>query len=68
MKKQLLTLLSCLLLLNLSGCVAVAVVDAAVGVTTTVVEGTVDVVDAVTPDVFSDDEDDNEDEDEDEDE
>ncbi|BDX05655.1 NF038104 family lipoprotein [Planctobacterium marinum] len=48
--------------INLTGCVAVAVVDAAVGVTTTVVEGTVDVVDAVTPDVFSDDDDeDNED-------
>lgn len=53
--------------INLSGCVAVAVVDAAVGITTTVVEGTVDVVDAVTPDVFSDDDDeDNDEEDEEE--
>lgn len=43
----------------LSGCVAVAVVDAAVSVTTTVVGGAVDVVDAVTPDIFSDDDDEN---------
>ncbi len=40
-------------LLNLlSGCV---VVTTAVGVTTTVVGGAIDVVDAVTPDVFDDD-------------
>lgn len=48
----------------LSGCVAVTVVSAAVGVTTAVVGGAIDVVDAVTPDIL--DEDDNEDDDEEE--
>ena len=58
-------LVVCLLALSwLSGCVAVAVVGTAVGVTTTVVGGAVDVVDAVTPDIISDDEDEDEDEDE----
>jgi len=47
------------LFVSLSGCVAVTVVSAAVGVTTTVVGGAIDVVDAVTPDII-DDEDDNE--------
>jgi len=51
------------LLLSLSGCVAVSVVSAAVGATTTVVGGAIDVVDAVTPDIL-DDEDDEDDEDE----
>ena len=55
MKNYLKILFAFILIFPLSGCVAVAVVDAAVSVTTTVVEGTVDVVDAVTPDVFSDD-------------
>lgn len=43
---------------SLSGCVAVSVVSAAVGVTTTVVGGAIDVVDAVTPDIIDDDEND----------
>lgn len=66
MNKYLLSFLLLITMSNLSGCVAVAVVDAAVGVTTTVVEGTVDVVDAVTPDVFSDDDDDDNEDEEDE--
>ena len=45
-------------LFSLSGCIAVSVVSAAVGVTTTIVGGAVDVVDAVTPDIFDDDDDD----------
>jgi hypothetical protein len=50
------------LLLTLSGCVAVSVVSAAVGATTTVVGGAIDVVDAVTPDILDDeDNEDNED-------
>lgn len=52
--------------ISLSGCIAVTVVDAAVGVTTSVVGGAVDVVDAVTPDIISDDDDDNEDDGDDE--
>ena len=44
-----------LVLFSLSGCIAVSVVSAAVGVTTTIVGGAVDVVDAVTPDIFDDD-------------
>ncbi|XOV81180.1 MAG: NF038104 family lipoprotein [Aestuariibacter sp.] len=52
------------LTLPLSGCVAVSVVSTAVGATVAVVEGTVEVVDAVTPDVFSDDEDDDNEEEE----
>ena len=57
----------------LSGCVVVTVVETAVDVTTAVVGGAVDVVDAITPDIISDDDDDdddedNDDEDEDEDE
>ena len=44
-----------LVLFNLSGCIAVSVVSAAVGVTTTIVGGAIDVVDAVTPDIFDDD-------------
>jgi hypothetical protein len=42
-------------LFSFSGCIAVSVVSAAVGVTTTIVGGAVDVVDAVTPDIFDDD-------------
>jgi hypothetical protein len=42
-------------LFSLSGCIAVSVVSAAVGVTTTIIGGAVDVVDAVTPDIFDDD-------------
>jgi hypothetical protein len=45
-------------LFSLSGCIAVSVVSAAVGVTTTIVGGAVDVVDAVTPDIFDDDDND----------
>ncbi|GAA5213770.1 hypothetical protein GCM10025776_03700 [Corallincola platygyrae] len=44
-----------LMLSQLSGCVAAAVVGTAVGVTTTVVGGAVDVADAVTPDITDDD-------------
>lgn len=51
-------------LFNLSGCIAVSVVSAAVGVTTTIVGGAVDVVDAVTPDIFDDDDNDKQAEDE----
>jgi hypothetical protein len=45
-------------LVSLSGCVAVSVVSAAVGATTAVVGGAIDVVDAVTPDIIDDDEND----------
>lgn len=41
-------------LFSLSGCIAVSVVSAAVGVTTTVVGGAIDVVDIVTPDIIDD--------------
>jgi hypothetical protein len=54
-----------LVLFNLSGCIAVSVVSAAVGVTTTIVGGAVDVVDAVTPDIFDDDDEQAEDEEDD---
>jgi hypothetical protein len=43
---------------SLSGCIAVTVVSTAVGVTTTVIGGAIDVVDAVTPDIMDDDDDD----------
>jgi hypothetical protein len=43
---------------NLSGCVIATVASVAVGVTTTVVGGAIDVVDAVTPDIIDDDDDD----------
>jgi hypothetical protein len=52
-----------LVLFSLSGCIAVSVVSAAVGVTTTIVGGAVDVVDAVTPDIFDDDDEQAEDDD-----
>jgi hypothetical protein len=42
---------------SLSGCIAVSAVSAVVDVTTTVVGGAIDVVDAVTPDIIDDDED-----------
>jgi len=42
-------------LVGLSGCIAATVVSTAVGVTTTVVGGAIDVVDAVTPDIVDDD-------------
>lgn len=42
---------------NLSGCVIATVASVAVGVTTTVVGGAIDVVDAVTPDIMDDDDD-----------
>ncbi len=42
----------------LCGCIAVSVVSTAVGVTTAVVGGAIDVVDAVTPDIIDDDDDD----------
>lgn len=50
-------------LIGVSGCVAVSVVSATVGVATTVVGGAIDVVDAVTPDILDDDDDDEDDED-----
>jgi hypothetical protein len=43
------------ILFSLSGCIAVTVVSAAVGVTTTVVGGAIDVVDTITPDIMDDD-------------
>lgn len=43
-------------LFSLSGCIAASVLSAAVDVTTTVVGGAIDVVDAVTPDIIDDDE------------
>jgi hypothetical protein len=39
-------------LISFSGCIAVSVVSAAVGITTTIVGGAIDVVDTVTPDIF----------------
>lgn len=43
---------------NLSGCVIATVASVAVGVTTTVVGGAIEVVDAVTPDIMDDDDED----------
>ena len=43
-------------LFSLSGCIAATVVSAAVGVTTTIVGGAIDVIDTVTPDIFDDNE------------
>lgn len=63
-KKPVSIMLMLAVVLQLSGCVAVSVVSTAVGATVAVVEGTVEVVDAVTPDIFSDDEDDDNEEDE----
>ncbi len=40
---------------SLSGCIAITAVSTAVGVTTTVIGGAIDVVDAVTPDIMDDD-------------
>lgn len=54
------TPLVCILLfvnVNLSGCVVASVASAAVSVTTSVVGGAIDVVDAVTPDIIDDDDD-----------
>lgn len=45
------------LVFSLSGCIAVTAVSAAVEVTTTVIGGTIDVVDTVTPDIMDDDDD-----------
>jgi hypothetical protein len=42
-------------LFSLSGCIAASVISTAVGVTTTVVGGTIDVVDTITPDIIDDD-------------
>ena len=42
-------------LFSLSGCVAATVVSTAVGVTTAVVGGAIDVADTVTPDIIDDD-------------
>lgn len=55
-------------LIGISGCVAVSVVSATVGVATTVVGGAVDVVDAVTPDIMDDDDEEEEEENEEKDE
>ncbi|HBY87931.1 MAG TPA: hypothetical protein DEO86_18920 [Colwellia sp.] len=49
--------------INLSGCIAATVLSAAVDVTTTVVGGTIDVVDTVTPDIIDDDDEQAEDDD-----
>lgn len=51
-------LLVLFLTMMLSGCIAYTVIETAVYATTTVVGGAVGVVDAVTPDVFSDEDDD----------
>lgn len=53
--------------MTLSGCIAYTVVETAVDATTTVVGGAIGVVDAVTPDVFSDDDDDDNEENDDDD-
>ena len=59
--KSVIQIIFCVFALQiLSGCVAIAVVDTAIDATTTVVGGAIDVVDAVTPDIISDDDDDNE--------
>ena len=42
-------------LISLSGCIAATVLSTAVGVTTTVVGGAIDVIDLVTPDIIDDD-------------
>ncbi|AZQ83791.1 hypothetical protein EKO29_06960 [Colwellia sp. Arc7-635] len=64
MKQMLQGLLLLSVAFSLSGCIAVTVVSTAVEVTTSVVGGAIDVVDAVTPDIIDDDdeqpEDDNE--------
>ena len=49
---------------NLAGCVVATVASVAVGVTTTVVGGAIDVVDAVTPDIIDDDDDDDDEDEE----
>lgn len=49
---HLMTLFFLLIAISISGCM---VVTTAVGVTTTVVGGAIDVVDAVTPDIIDDD-------------
>ena len=41
--------------ISLSGCIAATVLSTAVGVTTTVVGGAIDVIDVVTPDIIDDD-------------
>lgn len=63
MKKIVQVFLLLYLAFSLSGCVAVTVVSAAVGATTTVVGGAIDVVDAVTPDIMDDDDDDEDEDD-----
>ena len=50
---------------SLSGCIAATGVSAAVGVTTTVVGGAIDVIDTVTPDIINDDDEDEQAEDDD---
>lgn len=62
MKKYISIIATIVMVLHLSGCVAVSVVSTAVGATVAVVEGAVEVVDAVTPDIFSDDDDDDDNE------
>lgn len=56
LKKTVQSLLFLCVLLGLSGCIAATVISTAVGVTTTVVGGAVDVVDTVTPDIIDDEE------------
>ena len=57
MKKIAQSFLLLYLAFSLSGCIAVSVVSTAVGVTTTVIGGAIDVVDTVTPDIMDDDDD-----------
>ncbi len=57
MKKIAQSFLLLYLVFSLSGCIAVSVVSTAVGVTTTVIGGAIDVVDTVTPDIMDDDDD-----------
>lgn len=55
MKKIAQGILMLSVIVSLSGCIAASVLSTAVGVTTTVVGGAIDVVDTVTPDIFDDD-------------
>lgn len=55
MKKIAQGILMLSVIVSLSGCIAASVLSTAVGVTTNVVGGAIDVVDTVTPDIFDDD-------------
>ena len=56
LKKIMQSIFLLFVLFSLSGCIAATVVSAAVGVTTTIVGGAIDVIDTVTPDIFDDNE------------